>query len=213
VGKRKVELIALRSGQTPAGGYGAFQGGLSAFGSGTPTENEQNWPIQEQDRGGASAAPSDHAMAAFHDMANVVDFGLKASHQSSAPSGRAPAPQQRQTQDSQDTFEVAPGREAAPFGEEAVAHELQHRAGETQDTLVDAMEQAEVAEIKRSIFRALTRLRSASIKEFDTIARLETQAIDAYNDAHNYRGENPLRHLHEDESEYTTDKLKSFHSA
>ena len=28
--------------------------------------------------------------------------------------------------------------------------------------------------------RALTRLRAATIKEFDTIARLETQAIDAY---------------------------------
>merc|ERR1739845_204286 len=52
---------------------------------------------------------------------------------------------------------------------------------------VDAVENAEVAEIKRAVFRALTRLRAATIKEFDTIARLETQAIDAYNDAHHYR--------------------------
>merc|ERR1712039_781124 len=37
-----------------------------------------------------------------------------------------------------------------------------------------------------------------SSSEFDTIARLETQAIDAYNDAHHYRAENPLAHLHED---------------
>ena len=29
---------------------------------------------------------------------------------------------------------------------------------------------------------------------------LETQAIDAYNDAHHYRAENPLAHLHEDEA-------------
>ena len=36
------------------------------------------------------------------------------------------------------------------------------------------------------------------MQEFDTIARLETQAIDAYNDAHHYRAENPLAHLHED---------------
>ena len=47
---------------------------------------------------------------------------------------------------------------------------------------MDAVENAEVAEIKRAVFRALTRLRAATIKEFDTIARLETQAIDAYND-------------------------------
>merc|ERR1719213_932469 len=70
---------------------------------------------------------------------------------------------------------------------------------------------AKVAEIKRAVFRALTRLRAATIKEFDTIARLETQAIDAYNDAHHYRAENPLSHLHEDEAPVETDKLKSFH--
>ena len=41
-----------------------------------------------------------------------------------------------------------------------------------------AVEHPEVAEIKRTVFRALTRLRAATIKEFDTIARLETQAIE-----------------------------------
>merc|ERR1719158_663945 len=89
----------------------------------------------------------------------------------------------------------------APFGKEDTAHELQSHASKTQDTLVDAVENAEVAEIKRAGFRALTRLRAATIKEFDTIARLETQAIDAYNDAHHYRAENPLTHLHEDEAQ------------
>jgi len=99
----------------------------------------------------------------------------------------------------------------APFGREDTAKELQDHAAKTQDTLVDAVENAEVAEIKRAVFRALTRLRAATIKEFDTIARLETQAIDAYNDAHHYRAENPLAHLHEDEAPVETDKLKSFH--
>merc|ERR1711965_601752 len=68
----------------------------------------------------------------------------------------------------------------APFGKEDTAKELQDHAAKTQDTLVDAVENAEVAEIKRAVFRALTRLRAASVKEFDTIARLETQAIDSY---------------------------------
>eukprot|EP00408_Alexandrium_pacificum_P015908 CAMPEP_0171187388 /NCGR_PEP_ID=MMETSP0790-20130122/17296_1 /TAXON_ID=2925 /ORGANISM="Alexandrium catenella, Strain OF101" /LENGTH=228 /DNA_ID=CAMNT_0011652449 /DNA_START=73 /DNA_END=761 /DNA_ORIENTATION=- len=95
----------------------------------------------------------------------------------------------------------------APFGKEDTAKELQDHAAKTQDTLVDAVENAEVAEIKRAVFRALTRLRAATIKEFDTIARLETQAIDAYNDAHHYRAENPLAHLHEDEAPVETDKL------
>ena len=99
----------------------------------------------------------------------------------------------------------------APFGKEDTAKELQDHAAKTQDTLVDVVENAEVAEIKRAVFRALPRLRAATIKEFDTIARMETQAIDAYNDAHHYRAENPLAHLHEDEAPVETDKLKSFH--
>merc|ERR1740138_1428411 len=52
----------------------------------------------------------------------------------------------------------------APFGKEDTAKELQDHAAKTQDTLVDAVENAEVAEIKRSVFRALTRLRAATIK-------------------------------------------------
>ncbi|CAK0803653.1 unnamed protein product, partial [Prorocentrum cordatum] len=48
---------------------------------------------------------------------------------------------------------------------EDTAKELQDHAAKTQDTLVDAVENAEVAEIKRAVFRALTRLRAATIKE------------------------------------------------
>ena len=73
--------------------------------------------------------------------------------------------------------------EFAPSGKEDTAKELQDHAAKTQDTLVNAVENVEVAEIERAIFHALTRLRAATVKEFYTIARLETQAIDAYNDA------------------------------
>ena len=52
----------------------------------------------------------------------------------------------------------------------------------------------EVTEIERAVFRALTRLRAATIMEFEMIARLETQAIDAYNDAHQYRGGDSWTH-------------------
>ncbi len=94
----------------------------------------------------------------------------------------------------------------APIGKGDTAKALQDHTAKTQDILVDTVENAEVAEIKRAAFRALTRLRAATIKEFDAIARLETQDIDAYNDAHHHRAENPLTHLHEDE----TDMLKPF---
>eukprot|EP00411_Alexandrium_monilatum_P014737 CAMPEP_0175252916 /NCGR_PEP_ID=MMETSP0093-20121207/36419_1 /TAXON_ID=311494 /ORGANISM="Alexandrium monilatum, Strain CCMP3105" /LENGTH=293 /DNA_ID=CAMNT_0016547215 /DNA_START=16 /DNA_END=896 /DNA_ORIENTATION=+ len=101
------------------------------------------------------------------------------------------------------------GAQIAPFGKEDTARELQQHAARTQDTLVDAVENAEVAEIKRAVFRALTRLRAAEIKEFDTIARLETQAIDEYNDNHHYRAENPLDYMASAEPAVSTDKYTS----
>jgi hypothetical protein len=103
------------------------------------------------------------------------------------------------------------GAKIAPFGKEDTAKELTQHAQDTQDTLVDAVENAEVAEVKRSVFRALTRLRAASIKEFDTIARLETQAFDEYNDAHHFRAENPLEYIHSSEPKVKEDKFTSFH--
>ena len=63
----------------------------------------------------------------------------------------------------------------AHFGKEDTAAESQSHAARTQDTLVNAVENAEVTEIIRAVFRALTRLRAAETKEFDMIARLETQ--------------------------------------
>ena len=44
--------------------------------------------------------------------------------------------------------------------------------------LVDAVENAEVAEIKRAVFRALTRLRAATIKEFAGLKVGSTSIID-----------------------------------
>lgn len=107
--------------------------------------------------------------------------------------------------------EVKGAAQISPFGKEDTASELTAHAERTQDTLVDAVENAEVAEVKRAVFRALTRLRAASIKEFDTIARLETQAIDEYNDAHHYRVENPLTYIHSSEPKVKEDKYTSFH--
>jgi len=46
----------------------------------------------------------------------------------------------------------------APFAKKDTAKEFQDHAAKTQDTLVDAFEKAEVAEIKREVLRVLTRL-------------------------------------------------------
>jgi len=131
----------------------------------------------------------------------------KAANAPSAPTEPPPAPT---ASESTEVPEVK-GAQISPFGKEDTASELTKHAERTQDTLVDAVENAEVAEVKRAVFRALTRLRAASIKEFDTIARLETQAIDEYNDAHHYRVENPLTYIHSSEPKVKEDKYTSFH--
>ena len=68
------------------------------------------------------------------------------------------------------------------FGKEDTAAESQSHAARTQDTLVNAVESAEVTKIIRAVFRALTRLRAAETKEFDTIARLGTQITNENNE-------------------------------
>jgi hypothetical protein len=169
------------------------------------THTECDWLMQYYDARKEARSTEIDALNKAKAVLNGADFSFL---QVSATRAKAPEDElaKEMTHDLEMNF-----NKIAPFGKEDTAKELQDHAAKTQDTLVDAVENAEVAEIKRAVFRALTRLRSATIKEFDTIARLETQAIDAYNDAHHYRAENPLAHLHEDEAPVETDKLKSFH--
>ena len=63
------------------------------------------------------------------------------------------------------------------FGKEDTAAESQNHPARIQVTLVNAVEKAEVTEVKRAVFRALTRLRARETREFDAIARLEKQVI------------------------------------
>merc|ERR1719456_737476 len=172
---------------------------------------ECDWLLQYFDARKEARAGEVDALGKAKAVLNGADFSLlQTSSKSRAFLQRRQAPEDELAKEMTHDLEMNFNK-IAPFGKEDTAKELQDHAAKTQDTLVDAVENAEVAEIKRAVFRALTRLRAATIKELDTIARLETQAIDAYNDAHHYRAENPLTHLHEDEAPVETDKLKSFH--
>merc|ERR1719335_114957 len=74
-----------------------------------------------------------------------------------------------------------------PFGREDTAQELTESSVKESDMMVDQLERAEVAEEKRSVFRALTRLRVAAITSFDGIARSLTANIDEYNKLNHWR--------------------------
>mmetsp|Transcript_33898 Transcript_33898/g.74193 ORF Transcript_33898/g.74193 Transcript_33898/m.74193 type:complete len:346 (+) Transcript_33898:1-1038(+) len=88
-----------------------------------------------------------------------------------------------------------------PFGREDTAQELTEESIKDSNAMVDQFERAEVAEEKRAMFRALTRLRGAAISSFDGIARAQASQIDEYNKAHRWRDSHPLHHLADEESD------------
>jgi len=88
-----------------------------------------------------------------------------------------------------------------PFGREDTAQELTESSISESDEMVDQLERAEVAEEKRAVFRALTRLRGAAITSFDGVARSQTGNIDEYNKVQKWRSSHPLHHLADEESD------------
>lgn len=89
-----------------------------------------------------------------------------------------------------------------PFGTEDTANELTNDSIEQSDKMVDQMEKAEIAEEKRAVFRALTRLRGAAITSFDGVAREQTGNIDGYTGrVGSFRTRHPVKHLAHAESD------------
>jgi len=88
-----------------------------------------------------------------------------------------------------------------PFGREDTAQELTENSVRESDEMVDQLERAEVAEEKRAVFRALTRLRGAAITSYDGVARSQTGNIDEYNKIHKWRKTHPIHHLADEESD------------
>lgn len=96
-----------------------------------------------------------------------------------------------------------PYGELEPFGREDTAQELTESSIHESDAMVDQIEKAQVAEEKRSVFRALTRLRGAAITSFDGVARSQTGNIDEYAKTHKWRKTHPLHHLAAEEADVT----------
>merc|ERR1719269_320878 len=115
--------------------------------------------------------------------------------------GTAPAEPPAAAPKAVDIDTEMPYGELEPFGREDTAQELTDQSIQESDEMVDQLERAEVAEEKRAVFRALTRLRGAAITSFDGIARSQTGNIDEYNHLHKWRETHPLHHLADEESD------------
>jgi len=88
-----------------------------------------------------------------------------------------------------------------PFGREDTAQDLTQDSVAQSDAMVDQLERAEVAEEKRAVFRALTRLRGAAITSFDGIARSQTGNVDDYARGNQWRQKHPVHHLADEEAD------------
>eukprot|EP00933_Yihiella_yeosuensis_P016827 TRINITY_DN1422_c0_g1_i1.p1 TRINITY_DN1422_c0_g1~~TRINITY_DN1422_c0_g1_i1.p1 ORF type:complete len:234 (+),score=64.59 TRINITY_DN1422_c0_g1_i1:120-821(+) len=87
------------------------------------------------------------------------------------------------------------------FGREDTAKELTEVSRDQSNAMVDQLERAEVAEEKRSVFRALTRLRGVTITSFDGIAKSQVNNIVSYAKKNKFREQHPLKTLAEEESD------------
>jgi len=88
-----------------------------------------------------------------------------------------------------------------PFGQEAPAKELTEESVKQSDGMVDQIENAQGVEAKRSVYRALTKLRGATIASYDGIAKGHLKNVDHYNKGHKWREDHPMRHLAEEEAD------------
>merc|ERR1719333_2124359 len=70
--------------------------------------------------------------------------------------------------------------------------------------MIDQIERAEVAETKRSVYRALTRLRGAATAAYDGVAKTQMGNIDEYAVGHRFRQTHEIKHLANDERDVKT---------
>merc|ERR1719335_2097143 len=88
-----------------------------------------------------------------------------------------------------------PYGDAEPFGRESTASDLTRSSKYESDTMVDQIERAETMEERRAVFRALTRLRGATISAYDGIAKSHLNNVVQYNKEHKWRDAHPMKHL------------------
>merc|ERR1719183_1639448 len=88
-----------------------------------------------------------------------------------------------------------------PFGQEAPAKELTEESVRQSEGMIDQIENTQGVESNRAVYRALTKLRGATIASYDGMAKSHLKNVDSYNKKHSWREEHPYRHLAEEEAD------------
>jgi len=88
-----------------------------------------------------------------------------------------------------------------PFGQEEPAKQLTKESVKQSDGMVNQIENAQGTEAKRSVYRALTKLRGATIASYDGMAKGHLKNVDNYNAKHKWRDLHPMKHLAQEEDD------------
>merc|ERR1719158_1808577 len=85
------------------------------------------------------------------------------------------------------------------FGREDTAAELTEASIDESNKMIDQIERAVVSETKRSMFRALTRLRGSTIANFDGMANAQAANVDHYAKQKVWTKTHDVKHLADEE--------------
>lgn len=88
-----------------------------------------------------------------------------------------------------------------PFGSMDPAQEMTKTSVQESNKMVDSIERAQAMEGKRSVYRALTHLRGATITAYDGIAASHMKNVDTYSKSHKWRDTHQVHHLAEEEAD------------
>jgi chromosome segregation ATPase len=160
--------------------------------------------LEKQKKEGADISPETQEALEEELRKLKVAVAERIEREEEAEKAAAAAAKEAATTDAEKEFpdgSQMPYGQLAPFGRENVAEELTEASIRESNKMVDDIESAEVAEEKRAVFRALTRLRGAAITSYDGVARSQTGNIAEYNHQHKWRDTHPLQHLATEESD------------
>lgn len=159
--------------------------------------------IMFESRSDIVAAVEDQAANPESKLANGVlhTFLVAKDEEEEEEEGAEPEKRMRHAPEAPEVDMSMPYGDLEPFGREDTAQELTESSIRESNAMVDQLERAEVAEEKRAVFRALTRLRGAAITSYDGIARSQTGNVDDYARNNQWRKAHPIHHLADDEAD------------
>merc|ERR1719424_2495942 len=88
------------------------------------------------------------------------------------------------------------------FGREDTAAELTEASITESNSMIDQIEKAVISETKRSMFRALTRLRGATIASYDGMANSQSANVANHAKSKSWTKKHKLNHLAKQEGNY-----------